>query len=87
VDPGGSWLLDILFDDDAAEKYCEHAEEVYEVGLPLSEVRHVTAFLPLTEAVIQALNLQCDPACVRAEAEKLGYPVAAVADQGAPLGS
>ncbi len=81
TDPDGSWLLDILFDD-IAEKYCEHAEEVYEVGLPPSAVRHVTAFLPLTDVLIRALNPQTDPAYVRAQAEKLGYPLAAVTNQG-----
>lgn len=78
VNPDGSWLLNILFDD-VAEKYRKYAEEVYEVDLPPFAVRHVAAFLPLTDAVIRALNPNTDPAHVRAQAEKLGYPLAAVA--------
>ncbi|GID92171.1 hypothetical protein ACFQFC_04045 [Amorphoplanes digitatis] len=74
-DPDGSWLLDILLDD-IAEKYHEHAEEVYEVDLPRSAVGHVAGFLPLTDPVIRALDPQADPAFVRAQAEKLGYPLA-----------
>ncbi|WP_460492254.1 hypothetical protein [Dactylosporangium cerinum] len=73
VDPDGSWLLDILFDD-IAEKYREHADEVYQVALPRPAIDHVVAFLPLTDAVIRALNPEASPAHVRAEAEKLGYP-------------
>jgi hypothetical protein len=76
VDPDGSWLLDILFDD-IADKYREYADEVYEVDLAPSAVGHVAAFLPLTDAVIRALNPEADPAYVRAQAERLGYPLAA----------
>ncbi|MFG2039116.1 hypothetical protein [Dactylosporangium sp. NPDC048998] len=81
VDADGSWLLDILFDD-IVEKYCEYAEEVYEVVLPQSAVGHVVAFLPLTDAVIRALNPEAEPAYLRAEAERFGYPLAAAAGPG-----
>jgi hypothetical protein len=81
ADPDGSWLLDILFDD-IAEKYCEHADEVYEVDLISASVEHVTAFLPLTDAVIRALNPEADVAHVRTEAERLGYPLAPSCDLG-----
>ena len=73
VDPDGSWLLDIVFDD-IAEKYRQFAEEVYEVDLPQSAVGHIAAFLPLNDAVIRALNPVTDPAYIRAKALKIGYP-------------
>ena len=73
VDPDGSWLLAVLLDD-IAEKYREHAEEVYEVDLPQSAVGHIAAFLPLTDAVIRALNPEAEPAHIRAAADNLGYP-------------
>jgi hypothetical protein len=74
VDPDGSWLLDILFDD-IVQKYREHAEEVYELDLPEAAVGHVVAMLPLTDAMIRALNPEAEPARIRVEAEKLGYPL------------
>jgi hypothetical protein len=78
VDPDGSWLLDIVFDD-IAEKYRQYAEEIYEVDLPQSAVGHVAAFLPLSDAVIRALNPETEPAHIRAKALKLGYPLTATA--------
>lgn len=74
VDPDGSWLLDVLFDD-IAEKYRQYAEEVHEVALPRSAVDHVAAFLPLSDAVIRALSPAAEPADIRAKARKLGYPL------------
>lgn len=86
-DPDGSWLLNILFED-IVEKYREYADEVWEVDLPLSAIEHVVAFLPLTDAVVQALNPGIDSAHVRVQAEKLGYPLAATAEPaGEDLGS
>ncbi|GAA3255176.1 hypothetical protein ACFO1B_47910 [Dactylosporangium siamense] len=74
VDPDGSWLLDILFDD-ITEKYHQHAEEVYQVDVPRPAIDHVVALRPLTDAVIRALNPEASPAHVRAEAENLRYPL------------
>ncbi|MGI5185870.1 hypothetical protein ACQEVZ_57460 [Dactylosporangium sp. CA-152071] len=76
VDPDGSWLLDVLFDD-IAEQYCTYAEEVHEVVLPRAAVGHVAAFLPLTGAVIRAINPAAAPGHVRVAAEKYGYPLEA----------
>ncbi|MEV0565116.1 hypothetical protein [Dactylosporangium sp. NPDC050588] len=76
MDPDGSWLLDVLFDD-IAEQYCVYAEEVHEVVLPRAAVGHVAAFLPLTDAVIRAINPAAVPGFVRAEARKYGYPLEA----------
>ncbi|GAA3290580.1 hypothetical protein Dvina_19325 [Dactylosporangium vinaceum] len=78
VDPDGSWLLDILFDD-MADRYCEFAQEVHEVVLPLSAAGHIVEFRPLTDAVIRALNPEAEPAHVRADAGRFGYPLAAAA--------
>lgn len=82
MDPDGSWLLDIVFDD-IAEKYRQYAEEVYEVDLSPSAVDHVAAFRPLNDTVIRALNPETDPAYIRAKALKLDYPLAAAAGSGA----
>jgi hypothetical protein len=81
VDPDGSWLLNIVLDD-IALTYREFAEEVYEVVLPLSAIRHVTEFLPLTDEVIHALNRDALSPDVGADAVKFAYPLASGAESG-----
>lgn len=76
VDPDGSWLLDILFDDIVA-KYVEFAAEVYEVELDPAAVEHVVMLRPLTDEVVRMLNPEAEPAEVREMAKECGYPTPA----------
>jgi hypothetical protein len=72
--PDGSWLLDILLDG-IVEEYLDQAEEVFEVTPDRAAVEHVVAFRPLTDAVIEALNPDADPAAIRERASEIGYPL------------
>lgn len=74
-DPDGSWLLDVLLDD-ITGKYLEHAATVLRTDLDRDAVGHVTAFQPLTDAVIRALNPAADLDVVRRLAAGYGYPLA-----------
>ncbi|MBQ0904944.1 hypothetical protein [Micromonospora sp. U21] len=76
VDPDGSWLLDILCDDIAAD-YIEHAREVYETELDPAAVEHIVTLRPLSDAAVRALNPDAALANLRERAEEYGYPTTA----------
>ncbi|WP_405490436.1 hypothetical protein [Streptomyces sp. NBC_00096] len=73
-DPDGT---DHLFEVLAAgtpEAYRDFAEDHYETELPLEAIRHVWSLLPLTQAVVDALNPGLPLEVVAPRLERAGYP-------------
>ena len=73
IDIDGSGRLDILLDD-IADRYIEFAEDYYETTIDRTAVDHVIAQLPLTDAVVQALNPEATIAELRDDLAAIGYP-------------
>jgi hypothetical protein len=73
-DPDGSAeLLSPL--DGHPETYQEWAESYYEQAVGFEAVRHVYAQLPLTDAVVRALNPDLSLSLLRKDIEEIGYPI------------
>jgi hypothetical protein len=73
--PDGSGMLAILLDD-IADRYVVFAEDYYEMRVDRSTVEHIVAQIPLTDAVIRALNPEATLADLHADIAAIGYPLA-----------
>lgn len=72
-DPDGSaWMLAELDGDPAT--YRSFAADYYEVDLPLEVIQQIYAHLPLSDAMVKALNGQVTLESVAADAAEIGYP-------------
>ncbi len=75
--PDGCGMLAILLDD-IADRYVAFAEDYYEMQLDGSAVGHIVAHIPLTGAVVRALNPEATLADLYADVAAIGYPLAAL---------
>ena len=73
--PDGSSMLTILLDD-IVDQYVEFAEDYYEIKADRTAVEHVIARLPLTDAVVRALNPQATLTDLHTDLTMIGYPIA-----------
>jgi hypothetical protein len=71
----GSGMLAILLDD-IVDRYVEFAEDYYEIEADRTAVEHIVARLPLTDAVVRALNPQATLTDLPADLAVIGYPTA-----------
>lgn len=74
--PDGSFMLEVLFDD-IVEQYVDFAVDYHGIDVDRTAVEHIVAQLPLTDAVVQALNPEATLADLRADVAAIGYPIAA----------
>jgi hypothetical protein len=73
-DPDGSrWLLAIL--DDDPRTYAKFACDYYERDVDVKVVSKIYAHVPLTEAMVHALNDEADVEAIFESARGMGYPV------------
>lgn len=73
--PDGCGMLAILLDD-IADRYVAFAEDYYEMQVDRSTVEHIVAHIPLTDAVVRALNPEATLADLHADVAAIGYPLA-----------
>jgi hypothetical protein len=73
--PDGSGMLDILLDD-IADRYVAFAEDYYGTRVDRSAVEHIITRIPLTDAVVRALDPEATLADLRADVVAIGYPLA-----------
>ncbi|MGC4896699.1 hypothetical protein [Micromonospora sp. DT31] len=73
--PDGSPMLEILCDD-IVDGFVEFAGDYHESAVDRDAVAAVVAHLPLTEALVRAVNPQASLDEVRADVASMGYPVA-----------
>lgn len=73
--PDGSGMLDILLDD-IADRYVAFAEDYYEIQVDRTAVLHLFRQVPLTDAMVRALNPETTLADLRADVTAIGYPLA-----------
>ena len=72
TDPDGTALLAILLDD-IVDRYIEFAGDYYEMDVDRAAVEHIVGQLPLTDAVVQALNPGITVAELRDDLAAIGY--------------
>ncbi len=75
--PDGSGMLASLLDD-IADRYVAFAEDYYEMQVDRSTVGHIVAQIPLTDAMVRALNPEATLAGLHADVVAIGYPLAAL---------
>ncbi|MCM1971009.1 MULTISPECIES: hypothetical protein [unclassified Streptomyces] len=73
-DPDGADYLFELLVAGTPEAYRDFAEDYYEADLPLEAIRHIWSLLPLTQAVVDALNPGLPLAAVAPRLVRAGYP-------------
>jgi hypothetical protein len=74
-DPDGAEYLFGLLVDRSPEAFQQWAEEYYEIPVDLKAVRHVFSSLPLTEAVVHALNPETALVDLAEDVAEIGYPL------------
>jgi hypothetical protein len=74
--PDGSGMLAVLLDD-IADRYVAFAEDYYEMQVDRSTVERIVAHIPLTEAMVRALNPEATLADLHLDLVAIGYPLAA----------
>ena len=74
TDPDGTALLAILLDD-IVDRYIEFAGDYYEMDVDRATVEHIVGQLPLTDAVVQALNPGITVAELRDDLAAIGHPL------------
>jgi hypothetical protein len=74
--PDGSGMLAILLDN-ITDEYVAFAEDYYEIRVDRNTVEHVVAQVPLTDAMVRALNPEATLADLHADVAAIGYPLAA----------
>lgn len=70
---GADYLFELIVAG-TPEAYRDFAEDYYETDLPLEAVRHVWSLLPLTQAVVDALNPGLPLEAVTPRLARAGYP-------------
>lgn len=74
-DPDGAEYLFGLLVDRSPEAFQQWAEDYYEIAVDLKAVRHVFSSLPLTDAVVHALNSEVALADLSEDVAEIGYPM------------
>jgi hypothetical protein len=74
--PDGSGMLAMLLDD-IADRYVAFAEDYYEMQVDRSTVERIVAQIPLTDAMVRALNPEVTLADLHADLVATGYPLTA----------
>jgi hypothetical protein len=72
-DPDGSgWLLSYY--DRKPQTYRKHADDYFDVDVPLKHIRAVYDHAPLTEELVRAMNPEVSLADLKADLNEIGYP-------------